>query len=111
MKDFDWHGFELITAVLGFIGAALGISYSPPMTKKEMFAALLAGVVCAVLGPSLVMQVYTLPPIVNNALAFIFGIGGMFIVPGLLALWRGFASDPWAWLDKLRGQSKAGGGK
>lgn len=111
MKELSWQGFELLTAVLGFIGAALGISYSPPMTKKEMFAALLAGVVCAVLGPQLAMQIYTLPPIVNNALAFIFGIGGMFIVPGLLAIWRGFASDPWAWLDKLRGTTKAGGDK
>ena len=111
MKDFNWQGFELITAVLGFVGAALGISYSPPMTKKEMFAALLAGVVCAVLGPSLVMQVYAVPSIVNNALAFVFGIGGMFIVPGLLSLWRGFANDPWAWLDKLRGTTKAGGDK
>ena len=108
MKDFNWQDFELITAVLGFIGAALGISYSPPMSKKEMFAALLGGVVCAVLGPQLVMQIYTLPPIVNNALAFIFGIGGMFIVPGLLSFWRGFAVDPWGWLDKLRGQKDRG---
>lgn len=108
MKDAMWNGFELITAVLGFIGAALGISYSPPMTKKEMFAALLAGVVCAVLGPSLLMQLYTLPPIVNNALAFIFGIGGMFIVPGLLALWRSFATDPWKFIDRFRGPSDRG---
>lgn len=104
MKDFSFQGFELIAAVLGFIGAALGISYSPPMTKKEMFAALLAGVSCAVLGPALASQVYALPPIVNNALAFIFGIGGMFIVPGLLGLWRGFSVDPWAFIDRLRGK-------
>ncbi|MFN8696303.1 MAG: hypothetical protein ACK5XE_08310 [Burkholderiales bacterium] len=103
MKDFNWHGFELITAVLGFIGAALGISYSPPMTKKEMFAALLAGVVCAVLGPQLVAQIYQLPSIVNNALAFTFGIGGMFIVPGLLTMWREFGVNPFGFIDRLRG--------
>ena len=108
MKDAMWNGFELITAVLGFVGAALGISYSPPMSKKEMFAALLAGVVCAVLGPALVMQIYALPVIVNNAFAFIFGIGGMFIVPGLLALWRGFATNPWSFIDRIRGRSDGG---
>lgn len=99
-----WAGFELIASVLGFIGAALGISYSPPMTKKEMFAALLAGLVCGVLGPQLVSQLYQVPPIVNNALAFIFGLGGMFIIPGLLAMWRGFAVDPWSFIDRIRGK-------
>jgi hypothetical protein len=99
-----WAGFELIAGVLGFIGAALGISYSPPMTKREMFAALLAGLVCGVLGPQLIAHVYAMPPIVNNALAFIFGLGGMFIVPGLLAMWRGFAVDPWSFIDRIRGK-------
>lgn len=94
----------MIASVLGFIGAALGISYSPPMTKKEMFAALLAGLVCGVLGPQLVSQLYQVPPIVNNALAFIFGLGGMFIIPGLLAMWRGFAVDPWSFIDRIRGK-------
>jgi hypothetical protein len=105
MSEASHGGFELIAGVLGFIGALLGVSYSPPMSKKEMFAALGAGLVCGALCPLLIVQLYpALPPVASHALAFVFGVGGMFIVPGLLALWRGFAVDPWGFIDRIRGK-------
>lgn len=111
MTTFEKAGFDLLTIVFGGIGALLGITYSPPMTKKEMVAALIAGFACAALGPELVAQFITLPAKVNNALGFLFGLGGMFIVPGLLALWRGFAVDPWGFIDRIRGIKKPEGDK
>lgn len=111
MDDIKWQGYELISAVLGFIGAALGISYSEPMSKKQMFAALMAGIACGVFLPLLVSSLYALPKVVNNALCLLFGMGGMFIVPAVLSVWRGFAADPWGVFDRLRGMTRKDGGE
>lgn len=110
MND-EWQGIKIASLVFGLVGAALGISYTPEMTKRQMAAAVLAGITCAGLCPQIVEQWYHLSPIANNLLAFVFGIGGMFIIPGLLTLWRGFSQDPWAWLDRLRGNSPPPGDK
>lgn len=103
----DAAGVKVVSLVFGAIGAALGIAYSPTMNRREMFAALLAGLVCASIGPQLVLHYFTLPQWASNGASFIFGIGGMFIVPGFLSFWRGFATDPWAWFDRLRGRAGA----
>ena len=44
---------------------------------------------------------FALPGKLIHALAFVFGIGGIFIVPGIIVLWRGFATDPLAWWDNI----------
>ena len=96
---------KVVAPVFGFIGAALGISYTPEITKRTAFAALIAGVVCGGLGPEGVQALFTtpVPKVVKNVIALICGLGGMFIVPGLLVAWKGFATDPWAFIDRLRG--------
>lgn len=111
MRDVEFYGIQLVSLVLGAAGAVLGISYTPKMTKREMFAAMIAGLACAALFPQLAAHYFALPAVLNNVLAFIFGIGGMFIVPGVLALWRGFANDPWAFIDRLRSGKKTGDDK
>ena len=108
-------GVKLVLLVFAIIGAALGIGYSPKMTPWQACIALLAGAVCGVLGPDLIAWGHgkDLPPAIEKLAAFVFGIGGMFIIPGLIALWQGFRNDPWAWLDKLRGlkNTPPGGGQ
>lgn len=99
-------GVSAATLVFGAVGAALGIAYTPAMTRREMLAALLAGLACSAILPQLIAQWIHLNPVANNALSFLFGIGGMFIVPGLLAAWAGFRTDPWAFIDRLRGIKK-----
>lgn len=101
-------GIKIVSLVFAFIGAALGISYTPEMTKRTAFAALLSGVVCGALGPELIAWGFgwKVPLLINNIFSFICGIGGMFIVPGILMAWRGFATDPWAFIDRLRGAGK-----
>jgi len=98
-------GVKVVALVFGFIGAALGISYTPEITKRTAFAALIAGVVCGGLGPEGVQALFTtpVPKVILNAIAFICGVGGMFVVPGLIIAWKGFATDPWAFIDRLRG--------
>lgn len=102
-------GIKVVSLVFAFIGAALGISYTPEMTKRTAFAALIAGVVCGALGPELIAWGFSwkLPILINNIFALICGVGGMFIIPGLLTLWRGFAADPWAFFDRFRGAAGA----
>lgn len=103
-------GVKLVSLVFAFLGAALGITYTPEMTKRLAFAALLSGMLCGSFGPEVVNYFLATPlrPVLNNAIAVIFGIGGMFIIPGLMTFWRGFGTDPWGWLDKLRGIKKDG---
>lgn len=101
-------GIKVVSLVFAFIGAALGISYTPEMTKRTALAALMAGVVCGALGPELIAWGFNwkLPILINNIFALLCGVGGMFIVPGVLKAWRGFADDPWAFVDRLRGMAK-----
>lgn len=108
MPNDSFHtvtGVKLVLLVFSIIGAALGIGYSPRMTPLQALTALLAGAACGVLAPDLIASISgtELSPAIEKLLAFVFGIGGMFIIPGIIAIWTGFKNDPWAWLDKLRG--------
>ena len=98
-------GVKVVALVFGFIGAALGIVYTPEMTRRTAFAALIAGIVCGGLGPELLQSfiVAPLPTIIKNVVALVCGIGGMFIVPGVLSISQGFAKDPWGFIDRIRG--------
>lgn len=107
-----YGGIDLLWLILGFIGAALGIGSMPPMSKRALATALGAGVVCAALAPQAAAELFALwkdrpavmlPVAVNNVLAFLFGIGGMFIVPGLSALWRRIVENPVGFLRWARG--------
>lgn len=105
-------GIKVVWLVFGFIGAALGVRYSPPMSKGDALTALLAGVVCAGFGPPLLTTWFSwhMPPIVDNAIAFVCGICGMFVVPGILNLGRAFAADPAAFITKARAMLAGKGG-
>lgn len=111
MKDPDglsWQGIELIWVVMGFIGAALGIGSMPPMSRRQMWVAFLSGLFFAAMAPQWAdwgFQQWAwanpmhepMPRFMGNTLAFFFGVGGMFLVPGMIAFWR----DPWGVIDKL----------
>lgn len=101
-------GVKVVSLVFAAIGAALGISYTPDMSKRTAFAALVSGIVCGALGPELLAWGFgwKLPILINNVFALICGIGGMYIIPGLILAWREFATNPWAFLDRLRGIAK-----
>lgn len=113
----SWEGIELMWVVLGLIGASLGISRMPTMTKRDLSFSLLSGVVCAAFAPQWAAHFYhvymgaEIPVFMNNTVAFIFGIGGMFLVPGVIVFWQAFSKDPWGAVMKLvnalRGKSSA----
>ena len=70
--------------------------------------AIIAGIVCGGLGPQLLSWAFGwhLPVVADNAIAFISGVMGMFIVPGILVVGRNIAADPWSVIDRLRGIAK-----
>jgi hypothetical protein len=105
-----FEGINLLWLIFGLIGAALGISYMPPMTKGRMAAAIFAGLACAALFPQLAAHYYQtwfttpIPPAINNTFAFVFGVLGMFIVPGIIVIGEKFQANPWWVIDFLRGK-------
>lgn len=105
-----WAGVQVFWIVLGFLGAALGVSSMPTMSKKQMFTAVVSGLVCSALAPQWAAHYYArifsepIPAFMNNTVAFVFGVGGMFIVPGLIVGWQRFKENPFVFIDYLRGK-------
>lgn len=123
MKDdgLSFEGIRLITIILGFVGAALGISYTRQMSKRDQWAALLSGVAMCMLIPQASSDWWhshyneEMSPAINNIVAFLSGLFGMFIVPGLLVIGEKFKTNPWWVIDWVRGFRKnddqSGGGQ
>lgn len=106
-------GVKVVTLVCALIGGALGISYTPNITPRIAISALFAAIVCGGFGPGLLEWGFNwrLPSVVSNMIAVIFGIGGIFIVPGIIAAWQDLIRDPVAFVGKLRsvfGANKGG---
>lgn len=99
-------GISLLTLLFGFVGACLGISYMPPMTKREQIFALLSGLACSALGPALLgwWLDRAIPVPVSSGIGFLLGILGMFIIPGVIIFGQSFRSNPFFVIDWLRGR-------
>lgn len=112
-SKWSWEGIQLLWPILGLIGAALGIGSLPPMTHRQLWTALLSGVVAAALAPQWAAHIYLrwfgaeIPPFMNNTIAFFFGVGGMFIVPAVIVFWKTMRDNPFALIDWLRGRGGA----
>lgn len=106
-------GVKVVTLVCAFIGAALGISYRPQVTPRVAIAALVSGVVFGGYAPSLIEFAFNLkmPITISHMAAVVCGIGGIFVVPGIIAIWQSFFADPFAFLDKVRALFGKGGDK
>ena len=103
-------GFKVGLAVWSMFGALLGAGYAKDITPRLAAMVLLSGLACGSLAPEGVQIVATkffgfdhFPGVVSNGLAFIFGIGGMSIVPGVAKLWQDFRDDPVQLLRWFRG--------
>lgn len=97
-------GVKVVTLVCAFIGAALGISYTPQVTPRLAIGALVAGIVCGGFGPGLIEWGFglELPLVISQMVAVVFGIGGIFIIPGIITGWQELIRDPVGFVGKLR---------
>ncbi len=115
MSDkIQWEGIQLIWVVLGIFGAAIGLGSLPQMNRPQLWTAVSSGIVCSAMAPQWANHAYvywlptwinssgdTLPSFMSGTIAFVFGIGGMFIVPGIIVFWQGFQDNPWGWFSKI----------
>lgn len=113
-EKIQWEGIQLIWVVMGIFGAAIGLGSLPRMTRKQLWTAVASGIVFSAMAPQWANHAYVhwlptwvnasgapLPSFMSGTIAFVFGIGGMFIVPGIIVFWQGFSTDPWGWFHKL----------
>ncbi len=104
-------GIKIVSLVFACIGALLGISYIE-MTKRMAFCALIAGLLCGSFGPEAVAAWWGAPlrPALNNGIAVILGILGMFVLPGIFKLGAMLRDDPIGFVgnvwDLIRGIKK-----
>jgi hypothetical protein len=112
-EKFSWEGIQLLWIILGLLGAALGIGAMPQMTRKQLWTALGAGAVCAMLAPGAIPELLgwwrntpavALPGAVGNLVAFVFGIGGIYFVAGIVAVFKKFQVNPLWVIDFARGR-------
>lgn len=103
-ETVSYFGVKLVSFVFGVVGTLLGIANAPTLTRRESWAALLSGCTVGPMAAEVFIWAcqrwggFTPPMIVYGVVAVIFGIGGMFIVPGILNLWRSFRDDPRAFI-------------
>ena len=100
-----FSGLKVVTLVFALIGGALGISYTPEITPRMAFAALLSALVFGALGPEVIAFWWgkPLPIMLNNLAAVVLGVLGMFIVPGILVLGKKLRDDPFGFFDSVLG--------
>lgn len=122
-QHWSWGGIQLIWVVLGILGAAMGIGSMPPMSTKQCWVALGSGVFFASYGPQWASYAFVhwipawlnpahdpMPSFMTGSVAFFCGVGGLFLIPGVIAFWknpREFVRDVWGAITTSR--SKEGG--
>mgnify|MGYP003395108165 CR=1 FL=1 len=113
----SWMGMKFLTLIAGFAGGVVSLSFIKVLTKWQGACAVLTGLACAVffaplLAPSTAASLLAYAPIgdmywehkIEAAFAFLFGITGMTIVPGFIAVATRFREDPLCILRWMRGR-------
>jgi branched-subunit amino acid transport protein len=110
MEKLVWEGLSLIYAVIGIVAGFLGLGHVPPMGVVARLSAVASCALTATILPDVFADGLThftgwsVPIKVRYVLAFFFGLGGMFIVPGTIVFWQSAAKNPMALVDWLRGK-------
>lgn len=107
-------GHKALPFVLGLVGAAIALTYSPtPPGKRQWFAAVLSGGAFAYVGTPVTLAAinfylgWTWLPADGSAaglVGLLFGIVGMRVVSGIISISSAFASDPVGFIAGLWGR-------
>ena len=103
--------------VAGFLGIAATIAFMPTMTRSQVVLAASSGAILVLWGTPVAMAVargYLPAGAIDQAAmdgltgltGAALGACGIFIVSGLLRMGAGFAANPWAVIDRLRGRDQ-----
>lgn len=118
-QRLSWGGIQLIWVVLGILGALLGIGSMPPMSNRQCWVALGSALVFSSYGPQWAAFIFAhwlpewmnpahapMPSFMLGSVAFVCGVGGLFLVPGIITVWkdpRGALRDLIEYLTRPRG--------
>lgn len=87
-------GIKWAAVIAGALGSVIALRYIEDLTTFGRILAVLTGMALAAYGSVAVAQIFGLSRPVENAVAFVFGLTAMNIVPGFMRLSEQFASDP-----------------
>lgn len=92
-------GFKFATALAGFAGGVVSLSFVKRLTAGQAMLAVFTGTVTANYGtPVALHYLGSLPGEMHNGVAFVIGLTAMNLVPGLIKLSDIFRRDPRAFV-------------
>lgn len=104
-------GHKALPTVLGVVGAAIMLSYSPtPPGRRQWFTGVVSGSVLAYLGPPLIVPALkhyvSLPwlPVdgsIEGLVGLVLGLVGVHLVGGILKIAKAFTDDPVAFAGSV----------
>lgn len=110
----------IMNIFFAIVGAALAVTYQPTLTRRMAWGALLSGAVAGCLLPKTTLMILNIwwptlvfPELLMYLLAVVYGILGMFLVPGVITIGQQIQQRPgvvvdwtFSFVDRLRGVKK-----
>lgn len=100
----------------GAFGLAITLAWMREMNTRQVVLASASGAVCILWGTPVAMAVARgyLPAetgvdvmdAIGGLTGAAMGAGGIYLVSGVMRIGERFAADPWAFIDRLRGQKE-----
>lgn len=96
--EASFLGLKFSTLLAGFVGGLVSLSFLKDLTRFQAILAVFTGIASAgYLTPALQLWIQVGPEL-ENAVAFVIGLCGMNIIPGLLFVSERFRANPVSFL-------------
>jgi hypothetical protein len=117
VADIGFGGMKLLHLIIGTAAAGVSLWFLPQFETKSLGATITCGMIASVLFTpaalwgfsayfSTEQKIVSLPGPVENVLAAVFGIGGVYIIPGIAWAWKEVRNNPWGFLAWIRGGAR-----
>lgn len=111
LADSTWGDIKLMHIIMGTAGAGVTLWFVEGFRMRVLGATVTCGIVCAaVFTPGIEyawMHLFVdtprkeIPNVVENVIAFMLGVGGMSIIPGITNWWIRFKKNPTAFIERV----------
>lgn len=98
-------GLKIAPAVAGFAGGVVSLSFLRALTTGQAILAVFTGAASSAYLTPWGLHYFTLPPQVENGVAFLIGLTAMNLIPGFIRLAEIFRGNPLIFTDKKDGGS------
>lgn len=110
IAEATWGGMKLLNLILGTAAAGASLFLRPQVNGRLLGATISCGILCAVAGTPFLAWMFTayfekpFPGPLENVLAVVMGVGGVYIIPGLQSVSEAFRANPLGFVDWIRGR-------